>query len=219
MLPAFGAGRSQADGYSAVNLENGDASTSSIPHAGLLKRKLQAGTANKSKDPVTQEAKESDDDESEDESRTRSIAKKAKTGFDAFSKPTKNKSKGTQKDDGSGLTARVIPEKNSRETASNPSPNDAGSASFAPSYSNPFAMPSGANPSTTSPDTRPAPQLSATIPATDDADDLKVPVPANTDGLTKSQRKKQRKKEKKALAREEAAREQQLSLGKLAVAS
>lgn len=185
-----------------------------------MKRKLQSGSSNKSKDPATQEAAKSDDDESEDESRTRSIAKKAKTGFDAFSKPSKNKSKGKQKDDGSGLTVKAVPVKDTQETTGNASANGAGGASTAQKYSNPFAMPSASDPSTMSPaDTPTASPPPATIPPAADTINSQDTAAVNVDGLTKSKRKKQRKKEKKALAREEAAKEQQLSLGKLAVAS
>ena len=80
-------------------------------------------------------------------------------------------------------------------------------------------MPSATDPSTISPaDTPIASSSPATIPPAVDTTSSQDTAVANADGLTKRQRKKQRKKEKKALAREEAAKEQQLSLGKLAVA-
>lgn len=201
--------------HSAANAENGDASTSNIPHAALLKRKLQSGSQTKSTNPNTPEAGKSDDEESGDESRTRSIAKKAKTGFDAFSKPGKGKSKGKQKDDGSGVAAKANAVVN--DTAKS-SVNGAGSEEPARKYTNPFAMPSASIPPV-SPDvaTPPASPPHPSIPSNGTTDSLNI-VAASTDGLTKSQRKKQRKKEKKALAREESVRQQQLSLGKLAVA-
>lgn len=203
--------------HSAANVENGDASTSNIPHAALLKRKLQAGSQNKPKDSVTLEAGDSDDDESGDESRTRSIAKKAKTGFDAFSKPSKAKSKGKQKDDGSGLISKTGPVDVAQKTTG--SANGTGSVPLPRTYTNPFAMPSINNPSTSLPaDTPPTSPPPSTIPLDDSTSDSPDAVKTGVDGLTKSQRKKQRKKEKKAAAREESAKQQQLSLGKLAVA-
>jgi hypothetical protein len=198
---------------SAANAENGDASTSNIPHAALLKRKLQSGSQPKPTNANQPEAGKSEDDESGDESRTRSIAKKAKTGFDAFSKPGKGKSKGKQKEDGSGLTSKADTVNNTAKTSANGASSDQ-----APKYTNPFAMPSASN-SSTSPhvDTPQASPPPPSIPSNDTTDSPNV-VSASADGLTKSQRKKQRKKEKKALAREESVKQQQLSMGKLAVA-
>jgi hypothetical protein len=200
--------------HSAANVENGDASTSNIPHAALLKRKLQSGSQTRPTGSNAPEAGKSDDDESGDESRTRSIAKKAKTGFDAFSKPGKSKSKGKQKDDGSGLTLKADAVTNAQKSTANGAGND----QSAPIYTNPFAMPSASIPSTSprvdTPQASPPPPLT---PSNDTTDSPNV-VAAAADGLTKSQRKKQRKKEKKALAREESVKQQQLSMGKLAVA-
>lgn len=212
---------------SASNLENGNASTSSIPHANLLKRKLQSGgsqpnTANASEGTATETAA---DDESEEESRTRSIAKKSKTGYDAFSKAGKAKSKGKQKENGSGSTVKTGAkgeEDDTSKTANTSSANGQNGTHPLKSYNNPFAMPSAVDSNmktetNATPEPTPTPTTD-TIPSrqtTQLSTDTSTP---DADGLSKNQRKKQRKKEKKALAREESAKLQQDALGKLAVA-
>lgn len=196
---------------SATNVD-GNTSTSSIPHANLLKRKLQSNGSNP-KDTETPSTG-NDDESSEEESRTRSIAKKSKTAHDAFSKPGKGKSKGKQRDDGPLVTGNKVDQDETIHT-----PRASVNGKTAEAYRNPFAMPSVAttNPppettispeSTSSPTTTPAPSASAPSPQTSRTD---------TDTLSKNQRKKQRKKEKKALAREESVKSQQEVLGKLAV--
>jgi len=113
----------------------------------------------------------------------------------------------------------VVPVKDGQDTKRDASVNGSYNAS-AQKYTNPFAMPSTSNPATSAPaDSPPLSPPSPTIPLDDGTIESQDAVGAEAEGLTKSQRKKQRKKEKKALAREEAAKEQQLSLGKLAVAT
>lgn len=196
---------------SASNVD-GNASTSSIPHANLLKRKLQSNGAN-SKDTETPSTA-NDDESSEEESRTRSIAKKSKSAHDAFSKPGKAKSKGKQRDDGTGVTGNKVDQEETTHTS------DASvNGKTAQAYRNPFAMPSVA-PTETAPETttpEPTPPPTSATPAAS----ISAPSPqtskTDTDTLSKNQRKKQRKKEKKALAREESVKSQQDGLGKLAV--
>jgi hypothetical protein len=192
---------------------DGNASTSSIPHANLLKRKLQSNGSNP-KDTETPSTG-NDDESSEEESRTRSIAKKSKTAHDAFSKSGKGKSKGKQRDDGPLVTGNKVDQDETIHT-----PGASVNGKTAEAYRNPFAMPSVAT-TNPPPETTISPESTSPQPTTTLAASASAPSPqtsrTDTDTLSKNQRKKQRKKEKKALAREESVKSQQEVLGKLAV--
>lgn len=205
--------------HRASNVENGTSSASSIPHANLLKRKLQGNgksTAGSAEADLAADEIE-DDDESEGESRTRSLGKKTKIGHDAFSKPGKGKAKGKQKENGSGLTSKVVSDGQGSDSTSS-KPQNKSSVVSSP-YLNPFAMPSttaSASPATDSP-IESVPVVSLESTATDGANDRLPDSTTAAAELSKNQRKKQRKKEKKALAKAESEHLQSEADGKLAV--
>ncbi|KAJ9107413.1 hypothetical protein QFC21_000864 [Naganishia friedmannii] len=200
-------------------VENGNASTSSIPHANLLKRKLQgngkptAGSADA--DPTGEEAV--DDDESEGESRTRSLGKKTKVGYDAFSKPGKGKSKGKRKETASVSTPNITSHGQGSDSA--PSKSLTKSDNVPSPYLNPFAMPSATT--SASPATESTADTAPVVPGESTAPDETGNVPPESTAaaaeVSKNQRKKQRKKEKKALAKAESEHLQSEANGKLAV--
>ncbi|KAJ9112577.1 hypothetical protein QFC19_000596 [Naganishia cerealis] len=210
--------------HRASNTENGTASTSSIPHANLLKRKLQSGekAAAASTGLNSTAGGDQDGEESEEESRTRSLGKKTKIGHDAFSKLGKSKSKGKQKQNGSGLISKISLEGQDVEPVSDGIPSKAQSKSDTKTspYLNPFAMPSVIR-TTADQGIETESEAVSTIPfkpiPMEEGSNTLPNSTLSAAELSKNQRKKQRKKEKKALAKAESAQLQVEANGKLAI--